>query len=135
MKPRVSLTVFGEKSRDASSNHCSSNSPTVADVRTVSPRSASVIIARMNASYGNNGGLPAYHLDTVVAGQPVITRNDPMPYSLIHQDDINSQTEALLDAASVPGTVVNGQFWGRDNGFAFPNNATLTDGLEWTIGP
>ena len=34
MKPRVSLTVFGEKSRDASSNHCSSNSPTVADVRT-----------------------------------------------------------------------------------------------------
>ncbi|MGE0878869.1 MAG: NAD-dependent epimerase/dehydratase family protein, partial [Acidimicrobiia bacterium] len=70
-----------------------------------------VIIARMNASYGNNGGLPAYHLDTVVAGQPVITRNDPMPYSLIHQDDINTQTEALLDAASVPGTVVN---WAGD---------------------
>lgn len=70
-----------------------------------------VIIARMNASYGNNGGLPAHHLGAVVAGQTVITRHDPMPYSLIHQDDINSQTEALLHAAAVPAVVVN---WAGD---------------------
>jgi nucleoside-diphosphate-sugar epimerase len=32
-------------------------------------------------------------------------------YMPIHQDDINSQTAALLDAASVPATIVN---WAGD---------------------
>lgn len=70
-----------------------------------------VVIARMNASYGPNGGLPAYHLDTVVAGQPVATRWDPCLYMPIYQDDINEQASALLDAASIPATIVN---WGGD---------------------
>jgi len=70
-----------------------------------------VVIARMNASYGANGGLPAYHLDWIVGGQPVIVRYDPCPYSVIHQDDINAQAEQLLAAATVPATVVN---WGGD---------------------
>jgi len=70
-----------------------------------------VTIARMNASYGPNGGLPAYHLDAVVAGQPVVTRWDPCTYSPIHQDDINSQVGALLAAASVPASVLN---WAGD---------------------
>jgi hypothetical protein len=69
------------------------------------------VIARMNASYGANGGLPAYHLDWVVAGEPVVVRWDPCPYSPIHEDDINAQAERLLGAASVPATVVN---WGGD---------------------
>ncbi|HLY84292.1 MAG TPA: NAD(P)-dependent oxidoreductase [Acidimicrobiales bacterium] len=71
-----------------------------------------VVIARMNASYGSNGGLPTYHLDTMLADLPVVIRHNPCPYSLIHQDDINAQTEALLGAASVPATVVN---WGGDD--------------------
>lgn len=70
-----------------------------------------VTIARMNASYGDNGGLPSHHLAAAVAGQPVVTRWDPCVYSPIHEDDINVQTEALLAAASVPATIVN---WAGD---------------------
>ncbi len=69
------------------------------------------IIARMNASYGPNGGLPAMHLDAVMAGQPVVTRWDPCFYSPIYEDDINAQVEGLLAGASVPATVVN---WAGD---------------------
>ena len=71
-----------------------------------------VVIARMNASYGDNGGLPVYHLDAVMAGQPVTTRWDPCTYSPIHEDDINAQSAALLEAATVPATIVN---WGGDD--------------------
>jgi nucleoside-diphosphate-sugar epimerase len=70
-----------------------------------------VVIARMNASYSTHAGLPTLHLQNVVAGEPVVTRWDPCPYSPIHQDDINAQTEMLLGAASVPATIVN---WGGD---------------------
>jgi nucleoside-diphosphate-sugar epimerase len=70
-----------------------------------------VIIARMNASYGPNGGLPAYHLDAVAAGQPITTRWDPCLYSPIYEDDINEQAGPLLRAATAPATIVN---WAGD---------------------
>ena len=46
-----------------------------------------------------------------MAGERVTTRWDPCPYMPIHQDDINEQTAALLEAATVPATIVN---WGGD---------------------
>jgi nucleoside-diphosphate-sugar epimerase len=70
-----------------------------------------VVIARMNASYGANGGLLAYHLDWILSGRPVMVKWDPAMYSPIHEDDIFGQTGALLAAASVPATIVN---WAGD---------------------
>jgi nucleoside-diphosphate-sugar epimerase len=72
-----------------------------------------VVIARMNASYGTNGngGLLGIHLRTIAAGQPVVTRGDPMPYQPIHQDDINDQVSGLLAAATSPAAIVN---WAGD---------------------
>lgn len=66
-----------------------------------------VVIPRMNASYGSNGGLLAYHLDFITAGKPVTVRCDPAMYSPIHQRDINAHVESLLAAATVPATIVN----------------------------
>jgi len=71
-----------------------------------------VTIARMNAAYSMRGGLPAYHLDAMINGDRITVRNDPCPYSPIHQDDINAQVAAMLGAASVPATIVN---WGGDD--------------------
>jgi nucleoside-diphosphate-sugar epimerase len=70
-----------------------------------------VTIARMGAAYSDQGGLPAWHLDAIAAGEPVRTRWDPMTYSPIHDDDICAQLQPLLDVASVPATIVN---WAGD---------------------
>jgi nucleoside-diphosphate-sugar epimerase len=70
-----------------------------------------ITIARMCAAYGEQGGLPVWHMHAIAAGEPARTRWDPMPYSPIHDDDIQAQLEPLLDAATVPATIVN---WGGD---------------------
>jgi nucleoside-diphosphate-sugar epimerase len=70
-----------------------------------------VTIARMGAAYSDQGGLPIWHLDAVAAGEPVQIRWDPLPYTPIHDDDICAQLEPLVDAASVPATIVN---WAGD---------------------
>lgn len=70
-----------------------------------------VTIARMGSAYGDRGGLPLWHLRAIAEGRPVAVRNDPLPYSPIHYDDINAHVAALLDAASTPATIVN---WAGD---------------------
>jgi nucleoside-diphosphate-sugar epimerase len=81
-----------------------------------------VVIARLNTCYGpNGGGLLTQHMDAVAAGKPIITRWNPCPYSIIHQDDIKRQAGALLDAARVPATVVN---WAGDDAVTVQDWAT-----------
>ncbi|MBI2709522.1 MAG: NAD(P)-dependent oxidoreductase [Actinobacteria bacterium] len=65
-------------------------------------------IARLNVPYGNGFGWPFIHLAMMRAGQPVDVHVDgPCVYNPIHLDDIVGQMPALLDAASVPATIVN----------------------------
>ncbi len=71
-----------------------------------------VTIARLNTVYGNDPRmLPVTHMDAVVAEKEVFMVNDPYPHSPIHIDDMCRQIEPLLNAASVPATIVN---WGGD---------------------
>src|SRR5207249_4028779 len=80
--------------------------------------------------YGPNGGLPTMHLDAIAAGNPVTTRWDPCPYSPTHQDDINTQSAALLDAASVPATIVN---WAADEAVSVQEWARYMGELTGTV--
>jgi nucleoside-diphosphate-sugar epimerase len=72
-----------------------------------------VVITRLNSVYGPHGDLmPIMHMDAVVEGRPVQARWDPHPHAPIHVDDIVGQLDAMLDAASVPATIVN---WAGDD--------------------
>ena len=69
-------------------------------------------IARLNVPYGDEGGWPAFHLAMMRAGQPIPVHADrPNLFNPIHHDDIARMVPALLDAASLPTTIVN---WGGD---------------------
>ena len=70
-------------------------------------------IARMEVSYGANGGWPAYMFDGMRAGQAIpLQAPGPNLHGPIHEDDICEQAGALLDAASTPAVVVN---WAGDD--------------------
>ena len=66
-----------------------------------------VTIARMNLSYGANGGLPAYQLDAIRRGDEVTVAAHDTFHNPFHQDDIVASIPALLDIASTPATVLN----------------------------
>jgi UDP-glucuronate 4-epimerase len=69
-------------------------------------------IARLNVPYGDGGGWPMFHLALMEAGQPVAVHADaPSEFHPIHSDDIVATVPRLVEAASVPATVVN---WGGD---------------------
>ena len=66
------------------------------------------VITRLNVPYGDNGGWPGWHLEFMIAGAPIQLHTDrPNLFNPIHEDDIIRQLPAMLDAASVPATIVN----------------------------
>jgi hypothetical protein len=57
-------------------------------------------------------------------------------WSLDFNAFLRGQDEDVVPAATVPpGSVVFAQWWGRDPGFAPPNNSCLTDAIEFTMNP
>lgn len=79
-------------------------------------------IARMNVAYGDNGGFPAMLLDMIVGDIPIAVLPDGRGdrASPIHEEDIYAHTPGLLEAAAVPGTIVN---WGGDEVVPIPELA------------
>ena len=64
-------------------------------------------LARMNLSYGPNGGLPAYQLDAIRRGDPVSVADHETFHNPIFEADVVASVPSLLDVATVPATVVN----------------------------
>jgi UDP-glucuronate 4-epimerase len=69
-------------------------------------------IARLNVPYGDHGGWPSMMFEIMRSGSAVpVGRDSPSVYNPIHHDDIVGFIPKLLEAASVPATVVN---WAGD---------------------
>jgi nucleoside-diphosphate-sugar epimerase len=64
-------------------------------------------IARLNVPYGDGSGWPAFHLELMLAGQPVEVHPDGARYNPIEHRDIVRLVPALLDAADVSAPIVN----------------------------
>ncbi len=95
--------------------------------------------------FGTNGSAAAPFLGgTLCVNRPiqrtpiVDSGGNPPPSdcSGVYSIDMNQfAANGSHPALTVAGTVVNCQWWGRDPGFVVPNNASLSNGLEYTICP
>ena len=84
-------------------------------------------VARMNLSYGPDGGLPSYQLDAIRRGAPVTVAAHDTFHNPIHTDDVVASIPGLLAVASVPATVVN---WAGPDTVSMRAYCTLLAELE-----
>jgi UDP-glucuronate 4-epimerase len=85
------------------------------------------VIARLNVPYGDNGGWPGMHVEMLLGDSPIpIHDASANLFNPIHEDDIIAMIEPLLEAASVPATVVN---WGGEDAVGIEEWCTYLGGL------
>lgn len=66
------------------------------------------VIARFSVPYGDDGGWPAYHLESILTGSPIPVQPDgPNWFNPIHQDDYIALIPKLLAVATVPAVTTN----------------------------
>jgi len=111
--PRREQDALGEYMRPVNPSYSVSKIAGEAVVRSTARITGTpTTIARLNVPYGDGIGLPAIHLRSILAGQPVVVRaDDPNRFAPLHTDDIARTAPALLAVAGTPPTVVN---WAGD---------------------
>jgi nucleoside-diphosphate-sugar epimerase len=70
-----------------------------------------ITIVRPSVPYGCSVDMATTIMDSVVEERPVFAAHAPQPLSVIHIDDMCDQIGDLIDAASVPATILN---WASD---------------------
>ncbi len=66
-----------------------------------------VTIARLNTVYGVDGAYYSIMIEKVLDGHEVVVPWDPNPHAPVHTLDMQQQVHALLEAATIPATIVN----------------------------
>ena len=150
--------------QDSTSSYCTAKTtsigctPSIAASGTPSASSGSGFVVRATGMISNKTCLLIYGVHgrasvpfqggILCVGQPLkrgpvtSTLGNPPPNDCSGAPSIDMNLFAAgalggspLAELRAPGTKVDCQWWGRDPGFAAPNNTQLSDALEYLVGP